>query len=114
MPMYLYVSDGKLRLLRLLTIHFLDSSFCYFHFSCCLWCSDLFTIYLTLWFAQGRHILHTILYTDSSMHPCIKPAPSDKEEQAHIGSKLQSLTPHFTSLLCDSIVPLLHFYCVES
>src|SRR5713101_2359761 len=30
---------------------------------------------------------------------CIKPVPSDEEEQAHVGSKFQSLTFHLSLLL---------------
>src|SRR5713101_4776640 len=73
------------------------------------------TIYLTLRFAQGRRILYPFLYTDSSRHTCIKPASSDEEEQAHIGSKFQSLTFHISLLFsCDCVVTKLHSYCVES
>src|SRR5713226_2407799 len=70
-----------------------------------------FTIYLTLQFVWGRHILYSFLYTNSSRHTCIKPAPSDKEEQAHIGSEFQSLTFHISLLfLSDCIASTLHFY----
>src|SRR5216684_1373576 len=63
-----------------------------------------FTIYLTLRFAQGKCILYPFLYTDSSRHTCIKPVPSDEEEQAHVGSEFQSLTFHSSLLfLCNCI-----------
>src|SRR5713101_4477443 len=69
-------------------------------------------IYLTLWFARWKCILYPFLYTDSSRHTCIKPASSDEEEEAHIGSKFQPHFPLLTSLFvrlhCDKTVFLLH------
>src|SRR6266852_4385660 len=65
-PMYSYVSDGELGLSRYHTIHFLISSFCYIHNSCCFEHGDLLYIDLTLQFAQGRHVLYTFSYTDLS------------------------------------------------
>src|SRR6266852_4816685 len=56
------------------------------------------TIYLTLQFARGRRILYPFLYTDSSRHTCIKPASSDEEEQAGVGSEFQPHFPLHTSL----------------
>src|SRR5713226_181829 len=56
------------------------------------------TIYLTLQFAWGRSILYPFLYTDSSRHTCIKPASSDEEEQARVGSEFQPHFPLLTSL----------------
>src|SRR5712692_5714208 len=74
-----------------------------------------FTIYLTLQFVWGRCILYPFLYTDSSRHTCIKPAPSDEEDQAHVGSKFQSLTFHPSLLFSSNCVASpLHFYCIES
>src|SRR5713226_5929809 len=51
----------------------------------------------------GRRILYSFLYTDSSRHTCIKPASSDEEEQARVGSKFQSLTFHPSLLLFERL-----------
>src|SRR5216684_2805999 len=59
----------------------------------------------------GRRILYSFLYTDSSRHTCIKPASSDEEEQARVGSEFQPHFPLLTSLFvrlrCDKTAFLL-------
>ena len=96
---------------------FLVSISCYLHILSCLWHGDLLTIYLTLWFAWGRHVLYTLLYTDSSRYNMYKTCAL---WWGGAGPRwIQIPEPHSPLLLlCNCIVtssvPLLHFYCIDS
>src|SRR5713101_5123625 len=54
------------------SIHLLVSISCYLHDLYCFWHGDLLSIDLTLWFARRRHVLYTLLYTDSSRYHMYK------------------------------------------